>query len=67
MTQWMLDNDLLPERPPDERVLISEAMSEAGLAIDAGAKSIFDFEATTAPRPEPEDFLLDLEVVAIYW
>ena len=64
----MVQSQLLPEHPENERNLSSEAMAAAELKMSSEAVRLTDFETTGNEDDNlASEALIDLEIIAIYW
>jgi hypothetical protein len=67
IAEWLVSNDLIETRPENERELRAQARQATGLRGTAKPLKLADFTSKESTDEPPEESLLDLEVIAIYW
>lgn len=67
LTEWLIQRGILEEKPENSRALRSEARQVAGLRLSSEPSTLSDLGTTGADDELPEEHLIDLEIIAIYW
>lgn len=67
LIEWMVEQEILDSVPENVRLLRNEAREVSGLRSNTAGASLADFVTPSPMREFPDESLIDLEIIAIYW